>query len=998
MSHRTSPRLLSNLSQHEKAYTAHLLALPTPAAPFLAAYAPTTAPIADALTRADEALRLWAASGEAWEDILKELKNKEEEVGNVLRDREILVTRLIKASKSKPSRMAGLPSSSSTTSLPAATSNIKLSAAQAELQACEAHLALLQRQLEEMRVQALGTGLRERCRALVACSEVLGECGRVGAGYDLTAINGTAVEHRLSTANLNAANAMSAANGDARPFALNLGNRASVDRDTPPSTAQGAHTSSVDGRHTPSAHNDGANEATRPGSALSGSSTKPLPTPFPASPPQQDQHPERPSSEQSSIAPSQSASQIHVPATYAIPSHPSTQSATDLPIPRSTYISRNRPPSRVLEEPESESESEEPENVRVIENTRFAGSTSKLSSADKERSAHRFSIRGRPKDVEPRVEYGGETTTKRERKSSASGGFFGSIRGLFKHDHMGSQPPTPDSSHNAPSRSYFSTQASPTKASFWGKEKDGWGARTDRNLKSASKRNGDSSDEEDVRAPVYVPPPRKTQSDVGAPGVQRSSTSSKRLQKGKRRTVPAQDAVGNGLARGGSTASKASKLNGAETTKPEAKATYTNKITHEPESTPSAPANGNGNSNAPIRRTSVRSLQSSPSPPRIIDNTHTHASHASSTASLKAHPRKHERRASASAAVLPQGESLLSIVEGVAQLNRSGSIGGNSPSAGSGISGLVLPSTLEHMAPRPALKREVSQTRHMSLPLAYEPVPVVPASSSLGSDLSRSSSVSTSGKPASRPAKSPLRSALRNGSRSPSPQPPLPAGAAHLAKSSNVAERRGRSSSPVLRGPKAPPSPRPPPPEVRLNGQRRKSIEVDDTSSVSSYETVHENFGEQSAKEDGNDSDKTEHERGDGTDTEREDGATPPPPVPPHDYAHTASAMSHGGSDLSSASTETPPNVVTRRKSVRVSLQPTFSPTPPAIDDDDESGRHSPWGKSSRDPVERDMWEDSSEEDVEYKKAKKLLSRVAKKARGEGKGKEKARSKTVARS
>jgi hypothetical protein len=66
---------------------------------------------------------------------------------------------------------------------------------------------------------------------------------------------------------------------------------------------------------------------------------------------------------------------------------------------------------------------------------------------------------------------------------------------------------------------------------------------------------------------------------------------------------------------------------------------------------------------------------------------------------------------------------------------------------------------------------------------------------------------------------------------------------------------------------------------------------------------------------------------------------------------------------------------------VRVSLQPTFSATPPAIDDDTEDedaggGSHAPWGGRAQ-PA--DMWEDSSEEDVEYQKAKKLLTRISRK-------------------
>jgi hypothetical protein len=76
-------------------------------------------------------------------------------------------------------------------------------------------------------------------------------------------------------------------------------------------------------------------------------------------------------------------------------------------------------------------------------------------------------------------------------------------------------------------------------------------------------------------------------------------------------------------------------------------------------------------------------------------------------------------------------------------------------------------------------------------------------------------------------------------------------------------------------------------------------------------------------------------------------------------------------------------NGTVRRKSVRVSLQPTFSPTPPALDEDEDeawerSGR--PWGEDDeRNGRDRDFWQDSSDEDEEYSKARKLLVRATKK-------------------
>lgn len=78
----------------------------------------------------------------------------------------------------------------------------------------------------------------------------------------------------------------------------------------------------------------------------------------------------------------------------------------------------------------------------------------------------------------------------------------------------------------------------------------------------------------------------------------------------------------------------------------------------------------------------------------------------------------------------------------------------------------------------------------------------------------------------------------------------------------------------------------------------------------------------------------------------------------------TPSAPQHD-TESSTVSTETP----TRRKSVRVSLQPTFSPTPPALEDDEGHSRY-PWNSTkgdnhdeSSEPV---IWQDSSDEDEEY--------------------------------
>ncbi len=71
---------------------------------------------------------------------------------------------------------------------------------------------------------------------------------------------------------------------------------------------------------------------------------------------------------------------------------------------------------------------------------------------------------------------------------------------------------------------------------------------------------------------------------------------------------------------------------------------------------------------------------------------------------------------------------------------------------------------------------------------------------------------------------------------------------------------------------------------------------------------------------------------------------------------------------------------------------PTFSPTPPAIYD--EEMEHTPWGpefseekpsgatgwQSRRIDVPADVWEDSDGSDEEYSRAKQLLFKVAQKS------------------
>ncbi|KAF8329801.1 uncharacterized protein EI90DRAFT_3125065 [Cantharellus anzutake] len=193
-------RLLINLLKATKEYTSslatHLVASHT-ALSGLQAYAsasnPSTAPailgLADALKAADDALARYSNEVDRWKDRLNEVKDAEEEVANILRDREILVTRLIKASNKKPTRDSVIHSPSPTgsqVSLGTMGSNNKsaqqerLNSAQVELRACEAQLSHKQRELEQLRSLVIRDGLEARCMALIQLGSALSESGGQG--------------------------------------------------------------------------------------------------------------------------------------------------------------------------------------------------------------------------------------------------------------------------------------------------------------------------------------------------------------------------------------------------------------------------------------------------------------------------------------------------------------------------------------------------------------------------------------------------------------------------------------------------------------------------------------------------------------------------------------------------------------------------------------------------------------------------------------------------
>jgi predicted secreted protein len=102
MVHRpTDSRLLANLLSQEKEYSKQLgTVLETSQASLssFSAYASASAPpvsqvilaVAGALAGADEALQKYLEAVDEWRDQLKRLKDLELEVGNIVRDREIL--------------------------------------------------------------------------------------------------------------------------------------------------------------------------------------------------------------------------------------------------------------------------------------------------------------------------------------------------------------------------------------------------------------------------------------------------------------------------------------------------------------------------------------------------------------------------------------------------------------------------------------------------------------------------------------------------------------------------------------------------------------------------------------------------------------------------------------------------------------------------------------------------------------------------------------------
>ncbi|KAF5350003.1 hypothetical protein D9756_009056 [Leucocoprinus leucothites] len=186
----------------------------------------------------------------------------------------------------------------------------------------------------------------------------------------------------------------------------------------------------------------------------------------------------------------------------------------------------------------------------------------------------------------------------------------------------------------------------------------------------------------------------------------------------------------------------------------------------------------------------------------------------------------------------------------------------------------------------------------------------------------------------------------------------------------------------------------------------------DDSPSTSSYETGHENF-------DDDELDRPRRKKSSGLTNavpasqskprraeyfDRRPGyGSPPLATPQSTYSHPQTSQMRSSTPpqlVSSIPSSTP----SRRKSVRVSLNPTFSPTPPAIEDEEDEEDRAPYvfreeGASGAavpttqhqlpPPIKqvpqrygtqksesKTIWDDDSDEDVEYKQAKMMLARA----------------------
>ncbi|KAH9057350.1 hypothetical protein EDB87DRAFT_1117253 [Lactarius vividus] len=638
---------------------------------------------------------------------------------------------------------------------------------------------------------------------------------------------------------------------------------------------------------------------------------------------------------------------------------PPAHSISDFALP--STLSR-----RISEEQEADEDSSDEDSrpVEVVENIRFKAGVGASASTLNVNTARRFSLRGtRPRDNSGSNTTSSGTGTAPLRERKGSGGFFSSIAGLFRGS-----------------------------GNTGGAGAEKWRTRTEANLRAVRRSaDSDSEDEGTAESPSRRFFGRRVSHDLPPP----SPTAPP--QKLRKRNVRERERDGGWISDGATVAGRGARKGSIKQQRPSLPGAYPSTPGHQ-RSSSVASANPSfvsaSGSSTPTRakpkakpktdlrvetlsRSSatdvsrqgiLRSSESVPPVPKLPgpgerSSQSTPGSNVSRSGSLV-----HNGKSSSTSNATPPSRSdagptsLLAIVESVTRDNRAAWDRVNSdvpldPRGGIGpVSGLVsarappsvskynlrgegghgiafesvfVPSSV-HAAQPPTSPAHSRPQRATSLPPPPPPLPRAPVPTT----------------PAATGAKTPLRSALRN--QSPPPVPP---------------------PKPIVI-PSAPPRVIAEAAPLKSNG--RENVEDDedegsDSGSIASFQTVRETL---------------------------DDEPTPvPPPAPVPKAAAAALALpGKDDSDVSastiSVGTGTGSNGATRRKSVRMSLQPTFSPTPPALDEDEDeawgrSGR--PWGvavgngNGGAGGKERDFWADSSDEDEEYSNARKLLTRAGKK-------------------
>jgi hypothetical protein len=657
----------------------------------------------------------------------------------------------------------------------------------------------------------------------------------------------------------------------------------------------------------------------------------------------------------SSLTPSQSASQIG--AAYAATS-PTHERAYRLDIPPPHLLSEQASipgPSRYASnvQDDGNSSSEDEEDVEVHENPRFQPS-SILNRPRSVKTAPSTPARSSPvpftsqtKAHSTSSDVGSPTISAQgKRRDQRRTGIFGSIAHLFR------------TSMNSRST---------------GSHSDGpWSTRTDHNIRNVKTDGENSSDDELPRtSKLRKGKVRPVSSDVGRP-IAAQTTPFPTL------SPPASSSRVRNKASGGKL-SRAGSGSGAPMEPGAAPRVRANTLT--PSSSRSAAVDAQGAiSGSQGRRASTDGRWGLTDPgPVSMDSSQS----PGSTPVWK--PPKQSTATKAG--------SLMSIVEGASHSKQD-----SDPSSwlevvhapGSQIAGLPL--LIHHPPPLPATA---------SAPTSLKQTPVSQKRSSLPE-------VPTSPRGfLSAPEKKPLRSAMRNPNRDRSVSPSLSA-----SPNGNVAEAEQLPTSipPLsLPGPISPSlrplsvsrpeipstiieSPRQSfadttVPQVNPRPQSSVSMKTDDTASISSYETGHENFDDEGVDP------STPLAPFTPSATDEKVGLPPPlSPSPVHNVSPPSGLSDSMNSERHEISSATSMDTAigatpARRKSVRMSsLPPQVSATPPALEDE-EGGDRSPWGRSNAKAEHEDGWktristnnmgwDDSSSEDEAYKHARKALSRA----------------------